>query len=125
MGESDFKAIESDLGLPLPASYRRVMERYPLDAGNSNSAIALIPEAQAVVGINRELRQGEFARDWRPGWFAIGTSPSGDMYFLDLSEKLAAVYSWDHETHDVVEDAPDLDTFLRHRAREESIDGLG
>ena len=125
MGESDFDAIEVYLGHPLPASYRRAMERYPLDPGNPNSAIALIPDARSVVGINRELRKGEFAHDWRPEWFAIGTSPSGDVTFLDLSGKLPGVYSWDHETHDVSEDAPDLDTFVSQRASDEPIDVMG
>ena len=120
MTEADFSTIEGLLGRPLPVWYRRVMTRYPLDPSDSNSAIALLDDVRSVVGINRELREGEFADEWRSEWLAIGNSPSGDMYFLDLSGASIAVFMWDHETHEVVQEALDLDSFVRQRRRDES-----
>ena len=124
MTEADLCEIEASLGCSLPPPYRRVMARYSLDPSDPKSAIALLDDAASVVGIIRELRTGEFADEWRPEWFIIGNSPSGDMYFLDLSGASAAVFSWDHETHEVVREAPDLDGFVRRRSRERPRDDV-
>ena len=91
MTVADFHALEFLLGCPLPASYRRIMARYPLNPNDANSAIALPDDPQSIIGINQGLREGEYAEEWRPEWFAIGNSPSGDMYILDLSARTDAV----------------------------------
>jgi len=77
MTESDFSAIEAVIGRPLPEAYRRLMAGDPVDAPGGDAAIALLADAPSVVGINREMRQGEFAGEWHPDWFVIGNSPAG------------------------------------------------
>jgi hypothetical protein len=119
MTEADFHALEFLLGCPLPASYRRIMARYPLNPNDVNSAIALPDDPQSIIRINRGLREGEFAEEWRPEWFAIGNGPSGDIYILDLSAETDAVLAWDHETHDLAHEAQDLESFVERRKREE------
>src|SRR5947208_2753212 len=106
MTEADFSMIEALLGRALPGSYRRIMSHYPLDPDDSDSAMALLGDTRSVAGINRELREGEFADEWRSEWFAIGNGPSGDMHFLDLSRASSPVFTWDHESHEVAQEAP-------------------
>jgi hypothetical protein len=112
MTGADFAAIEAVIGRPLPEAYRRLMAGDPVDAPGSDAAIALIADAPSVVGINREMRLGEFAGEWHPEWFVIGNSPAGDLYVLDLSGASTAVFGWDHETHEISEEAPDLGAFV-------------
>jgi len=111
MTAGDLAGIESVLGLKLPASYRAAMLAYPLNRADANSQIALQDDAKAVTAFNRFLRE-EFSEDWRPGYFAIGNSPCGDPYFLDLSSGSPAGWSWSHETHEVAQEAPDFAGWL-------------
>jgi len=112
MTEADFGAIEEYLGRPLPPRYRKVLRRYPLDPTDSNSRLALCSDVRSVLGHNAELREGEFAAEWDSDHFVIGSSPCGDSYFLDLTGASPAVWAWDHETHAISEEAPDLDRFV-------------
>jgi len=111
MTSGDLANIESALGVTLPASYRAAMLVYPLDSADANSQIALRDDVKAVTAFNRFLRE-EFPGEWQPGYFALGNSPSGDPYFLDLDAGSAAVWSWDHETHEVVREAQDFGSWL-------------
>jgi hypothetical protein len=122
--EADFSAIEAAIGRPLPDAYRRLMAGDPVDAPGSDAAIALLADAQSVVAINRELRRGEFAGEWRPEWFIVGNSPAGDLYALALSGASPAVLAWDHETHEVSVEAPDLGAFAGRLRRGGSDGGL-
>jgi hypothetical protein len=72
----------------------------------------LCDDVQFVLALNGELREGEFADEWRPDRFVIGCSPCGDSYFLDLVGGSAAVFVWDHETHEVTQEAMNLDEFV-------------
>ena len=112
MTEADFRAIEDFLGRPLPPQYREVMRQNPLDPADSNSRLALCNDVRSVLGHNAELREGEFAAEWHADRFVIGSSPCGDSYFLDVTGASPAVWVWDHETHAVSEEAPDLDRFI-------------
>lgn len=120
MTEADFIALEDYLGRPLPPRYRQVMARYPLDSSDSNSRLALFNEIQSVLAYNSELREGEFAAEWQSDRLVIGSSPCGDSFFLDLSGASLAVWVWDHETHAIREEAPDLDQFVEDWKRIEA-----
>lgn len=120
MTETDFAAIEAYLGRALPARYWEIMHDYPLNPDDLNSRIALQDDRHAVLAWNAELREGAFADEWNVSWFAIGTSPGGDTYFLDLSEASDTVFLWDHETHAVSEQAVDLDAFVAELRRGET-----
>jgi hypothetical protein len=72
----------------------------------------LYEDVEEILSWNAELREGEWADEWRQEWFAIGNSPCGDTYFLDLMGASPAVFLWDHETHEVSEEAADLDQFI-------------
>ena len=111
MTTDDLAKIEAALGVALPAAYRAAMLAYPLDRGDGNSQIALPDNARAVMAFNGFLRE-QFAGEWRPGYFAIGNSACGDPYFLDLDTGLAAVWSWDHESHEVAQETEDFAGWL-------------
>jgi hypothetical protein len=121
MTAGDLRGIEAALGLALPGPYRAAMLAYPLNTADLNSQIALQDDAQAVNAFNRFLRE-QFPDDWRPGYFAIGTSPCGDPFFLDLNGRSEAVWSWSHETHEVVQEAPDFAGWL---AMQRSLEARG
>jgi hypothetical protein len=70
------------------------MVTYPLNPADANSQMALQTDAKAVTAFNRFLL-AQFPDEWRSNYFAVGNSPSGDPYFLDLGSGSAAVWSWD------------------------------
>jgi hypothetical protein len=115
--DADLDAIEAYLGLPLPEGYRILMRAYPLDPADINARRALIDDVLDVLAFNAELREGEFASEWSPERCVIGCSPCGDSYFLDLTGRSPAVFVWDHETHEISEEAANLDQFVQQWTR--------
>lgn len=112
MTEDDIVAIEQYLGRSLSQRYRELMHACPLDRNDVNSQIALYDDRKTVVARNAQLREGEFESEWGVDRFAIGNSPCGDTYFLDLTSASDTVFVWDHETHAVSEEAPSLHAFV-------------
>lgn len=111
MTADEMGGIEAVLGIRLPESYRVAMLTYPLDPADSNARMALMDDARAVTAFNGFLRE-QFTGEWLPSYFAIGNSPCGDPYFLDLDSGSEAVWCWDHETHEVEPQAPDLENWV-------------
>lgn len=114
MVTDDLGNIESALALRLPARYHDLIQAYPLDPANVNHQIELQNNAKAIIAFNRFLREN-FTDDWSQHYFAFGNSPCGDPYFLDLANDGVTVYMWDHETHEVTQEAPDLDKWVAQR----------
>lgn len=112
MIEPDFLRIEEYLGKPLPPRYRKIMKAYPFEDEDSNLRRALYPDMRTVLSANAELLEGEWAGKWSVERFAIGCSPVGDTYSLDLTGVSPAVFLWDHETCETSIEAPDLDSFI-------------
>lgn len=112
MTEDDLSWVESTLGVSLPIRYRNVMLVDPLDPGDFKSQIPLHNNRATVVAFNWEMREGEFASEWSADWLAIGSSPFGDTYYLDLTGESLEVFVWDHETHEVSSVAINLDRFM-------------
>lgn len=112
MTASDIATLEAYVGRPLPRRYRELMLDYPFDAKGDNATNALWSDARQIRAMNAEMRGGEFKAEWSSDRFVIGCSPVGDTFFLDLSGASPAVFVWDHETHAVAEEAPDLDRFV-------------
>jgi len=111
MTASDLESIESALAIALPAEYRAAMRAYPLNPADANSQIALRDDARAVIAFNRFLRD-QFPGEWEPGYFAIGNSPAGDPYFLDLAAGCPGVWLWDHESHAAAAEAADFGSWV-------------
>src|SRR5262245_53732013 len=111
MNAADLAAIEAQFGWPLPRRYRELMLDYPFDVRDSNATNALCSDVPQILAMNAEMRSGEFQAEWRADRLVIGHSPVGDTFFLDLTGASPAVFVWDHETHAIAEEAPDLDRF--------------
>jgi hypothetical protein len=116
MLNNELAIIETELRVVLPSRYRGLMLAYPLDPFEVNHRIELQDDAKGIISFNRFLRE-TFDEDWPEHYFAFGNSPVGDPYFLDLSEGGIAVYRWDHETHEVADEAPDLDQWIAQRKK--------
>lgn len=112
MNDAEFAAIEEYLGYALPVQYRDVMRTYPFDRRDPNLRIALLADLEDILAWNMDLYEGEWADEWRKEWFAIGNSPCGDLYFFDVGNGSPVVWVWDHETHGVSEESPDLESFI-------------
>jgi hypothetical protein len=95
------------------------MRAYPLDPQDVNSQIALDDDVRSVLSWNAMLREGEWSAEWSADRFAIGCSPCGDTYFLDLTGGSPAVFLWDHETHRVSQESASLDQFVAEQKRQE------
>ena len=112
MTETDLLKIEDYLGKPLPSRYRKIMRAYPFEDEDSNLRRALYFDARTVLSANAELLEGEWTNEWNAERLAIGCSPVGDTYSLDLTGVSPAVFLWDHETHETSIEASDLDSFI-------------
>lgn len=112
MDANEFDALQSYTHDRLPAEYLEVHRNYPFSSESRNASLALWKSLGDILAWNDELREGEHAADWNSHWFAMGLSPVGDTFFLDLTEGSTRVYCWDHETHDVYEMAESLGAFV-------------
>ena len=119
---ADLQQVETALALALPRRYRELIQVYPLSSQDSNSCIALLDDASAVVAFNRFLRES-FAEEWHTHFFAFGNSACGDVYFFDLTEEADKVYLWDHETHEKTVESPDFDLWVAEQRRLEQREG--
>ena len=110
MTNVELDQIETTFGIRLPSGYRTLMASGVFTMDEIDNYI--LNDVGSVIGINKELRTGEFSREWKPQWFIIGNDDCGNIYFIDVIEESSIVYLWDHETHQVEHFANSLDAFL-------------
>lgn len=123
MEASELNALQAFAGRSLPGDYLELLSHPQFASDSRNAAVALLRNPQDILAWNAELREGEHAADWRTDWFAIGWSPAGDAFFLDLREDSPRVYSWNHETHEVFVESPSLREFADSVSQWEAPDG--
>jgi hypothetical protein len=109
MTNEDLDRIASSLGTQLPTEYSSLWKG-PLPVAPGFEGY-LIDDASAIVGINHELRTGEFAHEWDHRRFIVGNGAAGDLFFIILTDEAPAVYAWDHETHETRTVADSLSAF--------------
>ncbi len=92
MKDDELFRIERELAIPLPNDYRRAARDGSLD-------YVLNSHADAVIGINRAFRSGEFGdRAWPDTRLAFGEDGAGNFYCLDVESPRSEVLLRDHET---------------------------
>jgi SMI1 / KNR4 family (SUKH-1) len=97
MTRSDVQFIEHELGITLPESYLHAVMpfRIPAMAGNTDSQ--LWDDAQCIINLNQELRNGS---RFRPAWpthlFALGDPHGDELIALDVRTHDGPVWWFDH-----------------------------
>jgi len=102
---SELEATESEIGRPLPKAYRTLLGRWN---GLDLDVVRIFGCGAVEAGLT-SLTEEQV--DWPEvkGWIAIGSDPSGFIYFAD---KEGAILSYDTDGGDIEKCASDLDDFL-------------
>ncbi|EEF62882.1 SMI1/KNR4 family protein [Pedosphaera parvula] len=97
MTKADLQLIESELGITLPDSYKRAVVPFPISALVGNTDYELWDDAQALIKLNRGLRNGAHLRPaWLPHFFAIGDPRGDELIAIDLRDANAPAWWLDH-----------------------------
>lgn len=97
MTDSDFDQIESELGIRLPAVYRKLMNPFPIPAYGGNGdreGLPLWDSASDLIELTREMRS-EFTSEspWPDYLFALGMEGSGEVHAIDTRQSIPEVIS--------------------------------
>ena len=112
MNEADIVKIEDYVGLTVPESYRQLLLDYPEPlaslrwSGIRPTSFELFNKSKKILQENKFVRSSTFNMEddsgethtWPNHFLVIGESGGGDYYAINLKNKKAAVYFWDHET---------------------------
>ena len=77
--------MEAELGISLPAAYKRVVTAFPIPAWAGNAETDVWDNAKRLIELNRELRAGSGVKPWPPTMFALGRDQGGCTHALDLA----------------------------------------
>lgn len=92
MTDRDLDFVEGELGITLPAAYRRTLSAFPVPACAGNSDAELWDDAKALVARNRALRAGEGGNaPWQRHQYFIGGA-AGWSNAIDLRKAEAPVW---------------------------------
>ena len=113
MTHDDVSLIERELGITAHDDYRALVTDYPAALQKHAAASELLDDPARVIEINRAVRTGVFYDvTWPEEYFAIGETPRGDYYCLDLTNDSPPVIFFDHETQSFVERAASLQEWI-------------
>jgi hypothetical protein len=85
MTSDDVDRIERELQIELPASYRRLVEAFPLPSYAGNVETAIWDDANRLIEYNRELRTGtRWVKPWPAHFYALGRDQGGCSQAIDL-----------------------------------------
>ena len=97
MTDSDIQLIERALAIRLPESYKRALVPFRIPAMCGNTDFQLWDDAQRLIALNRELRDGS---RFRPAWplhlFAVGDPHGDELIAIDTRTPEGAVWWLDH-----------------------------
>ncbi len=98
MTEDDLSQIESELGIALPATYRRVMLAFPIRACVGNDDTELWDNPSRLIEENQLLRAGApgGVPPWPAHFFCLGSAGSACVHAIDLADANGAVWWIDH-----------------------------
>jgi hypothetical protein len=111
----DFAAIESALGLVLPAEYRAVMSSQDARWRGGFLYGGLFNTPNVVI--RKTLEFLEQCASWgvpRPSsWVVVGTINAGDVMFIDAGEPEPPLRLWNHEVNRVDPHTDTISGFVR------------
>ncbi|MCP3958390.1 MAG: SMI1/KNR4 family protein [bacterium] len=96
MTPDELDRIESELGITLPELYRQAVDPYPIPALEGNTDWMFWDDAEALISLNRRMREGERFRDpWPARFYALGKDAGGCSDALDLEDPEYGVFERD------------------------------
>lgn len=96
MTEQDLLRIERELEIQLPDDYRKAVLNYPIRADRGTMDSWLYDNAEALVKLNREYRNGfSGLPPWPAHYFIVGETDCMP-YFVNLTKSPSPVFSADH-----------------------------
>src|SRR4051794_15997491 len=97
MTDADIQLIERNLRITLPSSYKQAVVPFQIPALAGNTECELWDDANRLVKLNEELRQGSrFRLAWPPHFFAVGDPHGDELIAIDLRAPDAHVWWLDH-----------------------------
>jgi len=97
MSEDEVNVLESELHLTVPDFLRRWLIDNPF-RNFPEQTRCLVCNRDRLISENVELRrEGYYGRNWPENLLWIGDDWAGGAYFVDVTEKSAAVYWYDWE----------------------------
>jgi hypothetical protein len=97
--EVELARIEAALGVVLPVVYRKLVVPFPVPAYVGNAETELWDDADRLVELNRELRDGVvFVHPWPVHMFSMGRDGSGCASAIDLRNPGCPVW-WADRCH--------------------------
>jgi hypothetical protein len=118
MTDDQLDAVEAALGVELPAEYRRVSREFPFRPLGRDAVYWFFNDPAAVIAATRTPLGGEYpGAPLLPRYVAIGHSPAGDVYLLDLDAPGHSVVVLSHETHAVEPEWPTFAAFVTEWVR--------
>lgn len=102
MTPAELDRIEGELGIGLPETYRRAVDPYPIPALCGNTEWMFWDDADALIALNNELREGGRTRSpWPPRFYALGQDGGGCSDAIDLDDPEHGVFWFDRQHIDV------------------------
>lgn len=112
MTDEDIEFIERELQITLPDSYKRALVPYRIPAMYGSTDHQLWDDAEALVKLNREKRQGsKYCPAWPPYMYAVGDPHGDEMIAIDTRDPEGPVWWLDHGNLDHIASYKTSDRF--------------
>jgi len=97
MTDSDITRLERELGITLPAAYKKAVVPFCIPALAGNTTHALWDDAPRLVELNLKLQAGTQLRPaWPPHMFAVGNPYGDELVAIDTRTADGPVWWLDH-----------------------------
>ena len=97
MTGEDIEFIERELDIKLPESYKRALVPFRIPAMYGNTYHQLWDNAEALVRLNREFRQGSrYNPPWPNYMYAVGDPRGDEIIAIDTRDPEGPVWWLDH-----------------------------
>src|SRR5262245_2827755 len=97
MTGEDIEYIERELDIKLPESYKRTLVPFRIPAMRGNTYHQLWDDAEALIRLNREMRQGSrYNPPWPHYMYAVGYPHGDEMIAIDTRLPEGPVWWLDH-----------------------------
>lgn len=124
MTAKDLARVQKELGVELPASYRKFIINYPkallkaerVGTKETPADVELLNNADTLIKLNEMVHSAPGIDTIPTEYFIVGHSGCGDYYAIDADDDDSSVYLWNHEIGDFADDEEEesIEVFARH-----------